>query len=451
MTEYTILGAGLAGLSSSYHIGHKDCLIFEARNHAGGHIYSHYSNGFIWDEGPHVSFTSNNYVRNLFETSVDGNLLDYPVNVSNYYKGSWIPHPAQSNLHAIPDPLRSTCLSDFLKKRENPNSQLAPKNYGEWLDQAFGNTFSKTFPSVYTRKYWTVDPEQLTTEWIGNRVYYPDVETVKNGYTKTPEKQTHYISTVRYPSVGGYMSFANLIKQNSELRFNYQVVRINLNDRLIHFANGETSKFRKLINSLPLPEFVRLANAPREVLNAAGKLSCTSLLLINVTANHSAKKPFHWMYVYDEDKLSTRINFIELLSPNNAPKGKTGIQVEVYESPHLQINRPDHEIASIVCDELKQMGLIQEIESVHTNRIQWANVIFDHARRENQEIILNWLVSFGLHREPDDLEPMTDWETKQSIELGEIILAGRFGQWKYFWTDDCVLRGRFIAESVKKY
>ena len=41
--------------------------------------------------------------------------------------------------------------------------------------------------------------------------------------------------------VGGYMSFANLIKQNSELRFNYKVVRINLNDRLIHFANGETT------------------------------------------------------------------------------------------------------------------------------------------------------------------------------------------------------------------
>ncbi|MBL8516651.1 MAG: NAD(P)-binding protein [Betaproteobacteria bacterium] len=32
-----ILGAGVAGLSCSYHIGHERCLILEARPHWGGH------------------------------------------------------------------------------------------------------------------------------------------------------------------------------------------------------------------------------------------------------------------------------------------------------------------------------------------------------------------------------------------------------------------------------
>jgi len=57
MTKTTILGAGLAGLSCSYHIGHQNCLIFEQKSHVGGHIYSHPIGGFTWDEGPHVSFT----------------------------------------------------------------------------------------------------------------------------------------------------------------------------------------------------------------------------------------------------------------------------------------------------------------------------------------------------------------------------------------------------------
>jgi len=30
--------------------------------------------------------------------------------------------------------------------------------------------------------------------------------------------------------------------------------------------------------------------------------------------------------------------------------------------------------------------------------------------------------------------------------LGDVILAGRFGQWKYYWSDDCVLRGKQIGE-----
>ena len=43
------------------------------------------------------------------------------------------------------------------------------------------------------------------------------------------------------------------------------------------------------------------------------------------------------MYVYDEDKLSVRISFTEKFSPNNAPPGKTGIQVEVYGSEYRPV------------------------------------------------------------------------------------------------------------------
>jgi len=55
-----------------------------------------------------------------------------------------------------------------------------------------------------------------------------------------------------------------------------------------------------------------------------------------------------------------------------------------------------------------------------------------------------------LLRENDDLTPATDWSKKQVVKnkLGDIILAGRFGQWKYYWTDDCILRGKYIAENI---
>jgi hypothetical protein len=43
---------------------------------------------------------------------------------------------------------------------------------------------------------------------------------------------------------------------------------------------------------------------------------------------------------------------------------------------------------------------------------------------------------------------MTDWDTKPEKPLGNIILAGRFAQWKYYWTDDCVMRGKYIADNI---
>ncbi len=127
----TILGAGLAGLSCSFHLGHENCILFERNSYAGGHIYSHHRDGFVWDEGPHVSFTKHPYVRELFEQSVNGDLLEYECKVSNWYRGAWIPHPAQSNLYAVPEPKRSACLEDFLKIRNTAAGDKVPANYAE--------------------------------------------------------------------------------------------------------------------------------------------------------------------------------------------------------------------------------------------------------------------------------------------------------------------------------
>ena len=54
---------------------------------------------------------------------------------------------------------------------------------------------------------------------------------------------------------------------------------------------------------------------------------------------------------------------------------------------------------------------------------------------------------YGLVRERDDLDPTTNWDDLHNVGLGDLIMAGRFGQWKYFWTDDCILRGKIISES----
>ena len=71
--DIVILGAGLAGLSASYHLGHpKNSAILEAKDYYGGHLFSWQRNGFTWDDGPHISFTMNQYVKDLFAECVNG-------------------------------------------------------------------------------------------------------------------------------------------------------------------------------------------------------------------------------------------------------------------------------------------------------------------------------------------------------------------------------------------
>jgi hypothetical protein len=103
------------------------------------------------------------------------------------------------------------------------------------------------------------------------------------------------------------------------------------------------------------------------------------------------------------------------------------------------------------------MGLIQSkevIESAHSKWCEWGNVIFDHPRREALDSIYSWLEQFGLEREYDDLEAFTVWPEKftkqQEYKTGaRLFFAGRFAQWNYYWTDDCVLRGKYLGDNIK--
>jgi protoporphyrinogen oxidase len=457
MSEHKVivLGAGLTGISASYHLGHDNCLVLEAKAHTGGHIHSKQENGFTWDEGPHVSFTKHQYVKDLFAEGPEEGYLEFPVHPTNYYKGHWIPHPAQSNLYAVPEPLRTQCLEDFLAKRNESDGEFRPANYGQWLTEAFGDTFAQTFPYAYTQKYWTVPPGMLGTSWVGNRVFYPDVEVVKKGYEAPLENSTHYITSIRYPKSGGYFSYASKLRKGLNVELNKQVKKIDLKKKEIICSDGSRYGYEKLVSTLPLPEFIQYCEAPELIINSAEELACSQLLIFNFEVDHPPTRSEQWMYVYDTDMHSTRINFTDLLSPNNAPQGKCGIQVEVYFSKYHPLKRPVEEIREEVKDEMIRMGLIlseEKIDRIHTEWIPYANVIFDHVYEDALDKILTWLTKYGLLRESDDLHPMTDWDQKAGLNegLGSLVLAGRFGQWKYYWTDDCVLRGKMIGERLKE-
>ncbi len=82
---YTILGAGLTGLSIADHFSKKGMpfKLYEAKSHGGGHIHSETVDGFVWDEGPHVSFTPHEYVKNYFAKNCGQEFLEYPTKPTN--------------------------------------------------------------------------------------------------------------------------------------------------------------------------------------------------------------------------------------------------------------------------------------------------------------------------------------------------------------------------------
>jgi protoporphyrinogen oxidase len=425
MKQVTILGAGISGLSASFHFGHQRCVAYEAKPHYGGHVFSFVRDGFTWDDGPHVLFTDSDYVKQVFAEGVDGEFEERVPEVTNYYQGHWIDHPAQSNLYQIPEPLRSQCLESFLASRSEGLKK--PANYEEWLHQAFGRVFADTFPAAYTRKYWTTEPANLGTDWIGARVYYPSVDDVKGGYKGPLGKSTYWVKRFRYPSRGGFLPFVRKLGDGARIEYGKTLEKINFAKRRMLFAGGFQTDYETLVSTLPLPVLMRCAeDAPDPVREAAEQLRTTQLYLVDIAARHPAKLKHHWVYIYDEDKLGTRVTMMENLSPHNVPPSCTGMSVEVCGSAYKPLPPDRDEVVRTVKDELIEMGLLESSEAVisaNLRYVPWGQVIFDHNRKPALQTINQFLDSVG------------------------VIRVGRYAEWKYAMTHDCVLRGKQEADK----
>jgi protoporphyrinogen oxidase len=421
-----ILGAGLSGLSTSYHLGHPDdAVIFEAKQHYGGHVHSESRNGFTWDDGPHISFTSNEYIKSLFSDAVNGEYEDLDVKAVNYYRGHWIDHPAQTSLWQVPDPLRTRCVESFLQTAGQEH--VRPRNYEQWLHQAMGPVFADNFPAAYTRKYWTTEPAQMDVDWIGQRVLRPDVDDVVNGAKGPLPKDLYYVNTrsARYPSQGGFFSYCHTLAEGAPIRYGATVEGIDFGRRILRFADGDEVRYRHLVTTVPLPALIARASAvPDDVRDATSMLRATHFYRVDISVAHEPRREELWYYVYDEDKLSVRLSVTERFAPSNAPAGKTGIQVEVYGSAFKPLPADPEDVKRRVVEELVEMKLIDHpgaVESVECTFVPTGQILYDLNRRTALRRINEFLDQHG------------------------VLRVGRYSEWKYLMTDACVLGGRRTA------
>lgn len=449
MTTYTkllILGGGLAGLSVGRWTKNLSPLILERSDKPGGHLQSDNWAGATWDQGPHVSFTKDAKVKELLAADLGSNYREFPSRVENYDQGSWIPHPIQSHLYALPPHIRTAAADAFLRRVDAKN----PQSYRDWLHGAYGEFLAEEYMGRYTQKYWTCDPKAMGTDWVGLRMRIPSPEEIAASLVGPPTTTSHYITTVRYPTQGGFAAYITKFIHEANVQCNTEIQSIDLEHHRVT-TNTDYIKYDRLVNTIPLPEFVhRCIQATPGVRAAAERLRCTSLWLIDVVTPHARRRDFHWAYVYDRDKLSTRITHMDALGPENTSDGHAAIQVEVYDSPYRPIALSPNAIRERVIQELRSMGLVDGMTELQSRirRIPYANVLFDHQQRAALDAIWTWAESFGLHREPMDLHPLTDWTAPAPESCGELSFAGRFGQWKYAWTDDCIRRGMQIAASL---
>lgn len=425
-----VLGAGMAGYGAAQKLKEEkvDFRMFEKNSYYGGHCASFtFEDKWVFDDGPHISFSKSEEVRDLFAKNVENDYSEFKANTNNYWKGKWITHPAQVNLYGLPPELNTKILSEMIELSKRDEVKI--DNYEDWLYSSFGKTFSDNFPKKYTRKFHTTEAKNLTTDWVGPRLYKPKLEEVIYGMLTPTPSDVHYIKGFRYPNKGGFVSFMSGIKQTGQINYNCELTSINLSKKNMSFSNGEKINYNQVFSSLPLNQIIELMeDAPKDIKAAAARLSWTQCVVVNLGISRPNVWDHHWTYFYDEDLHTTRLSSPHLFSPQTVPLGCSSLQIEIYFSnKYKPLDRKPDDFIPIVIDEMIMCGILRPDDKVAFSNAwlsPYAQVIFDHDRKQAVETLHAFLLQNDIH------------------------YGGRYADWAYIWSDESYLAGKKAAESI---
>jgi protoporphyrinogen oxidase len=430
VTNIVVLGTGMAGFGASHRLKAEGIrpVVYDKAAYFGGHTASFRdAAGFVFDLGPHISFTKDARIQELFARLVDDKYEAVQVKLDNYWRGLKLTHPVQLHLNGLPHELTIDIITDFVKEHDAEQRPIA--NYEDWLVASYGRKFAETFPMTYGRKYHLTTASNMTTDWLGPRMYRPSLQELLRGALGPWSPDVHYITNFRYPTRGGFVSYMRDFPDIADIKLGHELIAIDPRQRLLRFANGVTTRYDVVVSSIALPDLIpMIAGVPQDVIDASQRLACSTCVLVNVGVDREDLSDAQITYVYDEDICFTRLSFPHMLSRENVPPGCGSIQAEVYfSSKYRPLRRDPEDLIDDVIADLHRTGILREEDKVlsrHAKVVRHANVIFDLDRTAALKTVHGYLDDIG------------------------ISYCGRYGDWGYMWTDESFISGERAVESA---
>jgi protoporphyrinogen oxidase len=431
--QNVILGAGLAGLTAALTLkeaGETDWVVIEKEDRPGGHARSVEVDGYVFDYGPHILFTSDQRIEELIRDLLGDNLRSQERQAFIYHGayGLYTRFPFQAHLFGLPPELVKECLLGLVKATEKrARGKFFPTNYAEWMRGVFGDGIAERLMIPYARKLWTVEPTTMDFSWIERRVPTPDVERILTGALTDDVDQVGATAQFWYPWRGGIEVLPRALAERvGDIQLGREMQRIDTKRQAVVFSDGDEVAYDRLVFTLPLMDLPRwIGELPDEVREACQRLQYQGILNINLGIDRPAISDLHWVYFYEDEFPFHRLSFPANFSPHGVPSGKSSIATEIAYSPHRPLE-PEVATEQTIAA-LRAAGVLNpddRIELVHIQQIAPAYVIYDLDHARSVERILSWLAGRRIHA------------------------AGRFGQWRYLNMDHTMKSGQLAAEAI---
>lgn len=430
-TDVLILGGGLAGLSTAYHLGRMGgglrALVVERNEKPGGRAGSIEKNGFLFDHTGHLLHLHDPYGKRLVLSLLGGNVGVHRRSSWIFSSGVFTRYPFQANTFGLPERVVEECAALFLKNRLKGIRAPEGASFERWCQDTFGSGICRNFMSPYNLKLWRRPLSGLTTEWQGRFLPRPSAEEVLNGALLDQRKRFGYNATFRYPLRGGSQALPDaLAARVSDLRLKAEVVRVDIEEKIAFIKGLGEVRYERLVNTLPLDEFLDMASPlPAGVRAARARLRRISVYNLNLGVARAGISDKHWVYFPEKRFPFYRVGFQSNFSRSVAPRGATSIYIEISRRPEERVSLDLLEKQAL--QGLRSCGLLKSSDRLLTKLwipIDCAYVVYDKNRTASVAAAMRHLESRGA------------------------CSIGRWGGWKYSFMEETLLDGKRCAEKL---
>ena len=423
-----ILGAGLAGLSTSLHLPEDwEVEVHEKEAQVGGLARSRRVGGYVFDYTGHLLHLRDEGIQALVQRLLPDTFVDCERRAAIWSHGAIVDYPFQANLHGLPPEVVSECLIGFVEALQSDERPEEAANFHEWASRCFGAGIAKHFMHPYNSKIYACDLRDMTADWVSWSVPRPSLEQVVNGALGIKQTGMGYNPTFLYPKEGGIDLLPEaLAKEARGVELESVVEAVDLEKREVRLADGRVRPYDHLVTTLPLREFLALASPlPDWAAEAGRSLRATQVVCFNIGVDRPGLGEHSWLYVPDPELPFYRVGFPSTFCPAAVPAGKSSAYVECAFPSGSRVDLDELEERCL--EGLRTMGVLRDGERpelIDRLVIDPAYVLFDHHRQEVRERLLDLLLE------------------------QDVYSIGRYGVWTYSSMEDALLAGRETAAMI---
>ena len=311
---------------------------------------------------------------------------------SVYFRGSdrYVPYPLQNHLRCLDEETRSRALAEVVRP-EGPSNTM-----NQWLERNFGPTlgglFFQPFHELYTAGLsWAIAPQD------GYKSPVDVGLAIRGALHDTPA--VGYNAEFVYPE-DGLNSLAQRIAARCDVRYGNQAVAIDAKGHVVHFADGASERYERLLATLPLNRLIELCGVALD--EPADPY--TSVLVLNIGAERGRKCPDdHWLYNPDAKSGFHRVGFYSnvdrLFLPRSARASGSHVSIYVERAYRGGVRPAEGEVESYskaVIAELQEWGYIGGVDVAHPT---WIDVAYTWRRPGSRwrEAALRLLESYDIY------------------------------------------------------